>query len=528
MISGSSISTWHPRLRSYAALYLAGLIVFGGMAWIQAAPGYMDAEYYLATGSQIAAGRGWVEPFVWNFLANPALLPAPSHAYWMPLASLVAAASMSLIGNGFRAAQIAFVLIAAALPVVTAGTSVALRGGRQGFWLAGILALLPGLFAPYMANTDTFALFGVVGGAAFWLMAMTGETRRWILWLGIGTLIGLGHLARADGVLLWMPAIFVLVRSRGQRAQHAGLALAGYGLVMVPWLWRNLNVFGTILPPGTSRTLWLLNYDELFLYPADLLTPARWWASGIAAITSARLGAIGTNLQTVLAVNGAILLWPLAILGGWARRRDLGVQAAALYFASLFGAMSLVFPFAGARGGFFHSSTAVMPMLWSLTAIGVEVAAAAAPRWRWNADRSRTLFTVVALALAAGLSAWALWGKARSSARNLVTYRMAASTIQNTGPTRPSTVVAAVDPPGFFAASGVPAVALPDGDTEALRLVVERYGVQWVVIEADHPQLLSGLYQAGPRPDWLGRPVSIEDAAGKPVLLYPVEAESLP
>ena len=73
--------TW----RIYALLFLLGFSVVFGVAQFQSSPGYMDADYYYATGLVLAEGQGFTEPFLWNYLDNPSGLPHPSHAYWMPM-----------------------------------------------------------------------------------------------------------------------------------------------------------------------------------------------------------------------------------------------------------------------------------------------------------------------------------------------------------------------------------------------------------------------------------------------------------
>ncbi len=84
------------------------------VAALQPVPGYMDADYYYADGTQLASGQGFQEPFIWNFLDHPQGLPHPSNAYWYPMASLVAAAGMVFTGTiNFISARIGFILMAA-------------------------------------------------------------------------------------------------------------------------------------------------------------------------------------------------------------------------------------------------------------------------------------------------------------------------------------------------------------------------------------------------------------------------------
>ena len=84
--------TW----RQYLLLALLGLAAVTFVAALQPSPGYMDADYYYAGGLQLVNCHGFTEPYLWNYLDDPAGLPHHSHAYWMPLASLLAAAAAAL------------------------------------------------------------------------------------------------------------------------------------------------------------------------------------------------------------------------------------------------------------------------------------------------------------------------------------------------------------------------------------------------------------------------------------------------
>ena len=105
----------------YITLFALGLTsAILASIWIDV-PGYMDADYYHATGLAIAEGDGFNELFIWNYLNEPEGIPNPSHQYWMPSTSLLAGHSMVIFGKGFKSAQILFILVTAFVPVVTAG-----------------------------------------------------------------------------------------------------------------------------------------------------------------------------------------------------------------------------------------------------------------------------------------------------------------------------------------------------------------------------------------------------------------------
>ena len=511
-------------------LFLVGLLVFGVAAALIPAPGYMDAEYYFATAGQLARGDGFVEPFVWNFLSTPAGLPAPSHTYWQPLASLTAAAPMRAFGVEFRIAQIVMVLLAAAIPALSALTALSLGAGRRAAWIAGTLGLLPGFFAPYLVTTDTFALFAVIGGLLLWQVGeVVARPTAW-RWAALGALVALGALARADGLLLWLPALYAFSATRVRRFRALGIMLAVFIVLMAPWWIRNLSVTGTVVSPGAARALWLLEYDELFSFPAAQLTFARWWSAGLGTLVMHRLAALSANLQSLLAVNGYILLLPLMAVGGWLHRRHPSVRAGLVYAAALLLLMSFVFPFAGSRGGMFHSSAALMPLLYALAGSGVILSAAwLAPRLRWDPARTRVLLTSISVLLAGALSLWAMAGKigllgnGASFARNQATYAAAAQILRREAE-MPS-VAAVGDPPGFFLASGWMAVAIPHGTERALQQIAATYDVAWIILEADHPTDLDDLYSSPSARSWLAAPLSFLDPAGRPVYLYRVLPE---
>jgi hypothetical protein len=435
---------------------------------------------------------------------------------------------MVALGTGFRAAQVAAVLLAAFIPLLATRLGEGLGAGRRTALLGGVLSLLPGFYTPYLLTTDTFAVFAVVGGLLWWqLERAETESTNW-RWLGIGATVALGSLARADGLLLWAPVVYASLRVPGRRLRFLLSSAFGFLALMAPWWIRNLAVTGSLVAPGAARALWVLDYDELFLYPASQLTIARWWAAGLEALLAPRLAALWANLTSALAVNGYVLLLPLMVVGGWAHRRRVSVRAAALYAGALYLFMSLVFPFAGSRGGFFHSTAALMPLAYALAAAGLEPSARwLAARLHWDPGRTQRLLTTVALGLAAALSLWALMGKAgvfgraTSFARNRETYAAVAQGLDSV--LFEDAVVASVNPPGLFLATGWRSVVLPHGPVETLREVVKAFGVDWIVVEEDHPAGLDDLYTTSVRPDWLAAPVVVFDAAGRPVYLYRVQ-----
>lgn len=503
------------RKRTLVLLLIAGLVLQFGVVLLVQTPGYMDAEYYFAGGQQLYWGNGFWEPFLWNYLDDPAGLPHISHTYWMPLPSLIAAGGMFLQGNdGFNAARSLFIPLAALVPVVTA--LIAWRLGlntRQGA-LAGVLALFSGFYLPYAALPESFALYMLLGGG-FFLTAfpVSGSLAQQPLHAAaLGLIAGLMHLSRADGLLWGLGAAAVIVLD-ALASQSAGrwkkvlagvlLAGAGYALVMGAWYGRNLSFYGQLMPPGGSKTIYLTDYNQTFVYPADSLTLETWLQTSWREHLSDRLQALQSNLMTLLGVQSLVVLLPLMSLGGWRLRKQRMVWVGLLAWLATLLVMTLAFPYSGARGGFFHSGSALQPLLWALAPAGLEELIARGARKRgWKPGQAVTVFGIglaVLCALISGMLFSArVWGASGEDwnltwrVHQQVGRQLAAYGAQETD------IVMVNNPPGFHAATGFPAVVIPDGDVDTLTEVAERFDVQYLVLDRNVVSELKDLY-ANPR-----------------------------
>ncbi|MEW6093175.1 MAG: hypothetical protein AB1531_04330 [Chloroflexota bacterium] len=498
--------------RDYLLLFLLGLAVSVAVAAFQPAPGYMDADYYYAGGLQLAAGRGFTEPFLWNYLDDPAGLPHPSHTYWMPLASILASIVPALFGPvSWFAARIPFYLAAACLPPLTAALAFSLSSRRSLALVSGLLAVFSGFYVPFLVTTDTFALYMLFGGLFFLIVNRKSSIVYSFL---LGLLAGLLHLSRTDG-LLWLLMAFLAIlyfRKPGQSLFSALSSLlsvlAGYLVIMAPWFARNEAAFGALLAPGGSKMLWLTSYDQLYSYPAGQLTFQAWWDSGIGEILAARAWSFGLNFATLFSVQGGIFLLPLITLGVWPLRKDKRVQLAVTGWLLTFLAMTLAFPFAGARGGFFHSGAALQTVWWALAPIGLErVILWGRERRGWHEVHARSVFLGGMVGLAVLFSILVLllripaWGGESSA------YSQIDNFLVEQGMSGEDVVVVS-NPPGFYLASGNQAIAVPDGTPVTVLELAQRYGADYLVLEEgsipaglisvyENPDAYSGLFYLG-------------------------------
>jgi hypothetical protein len=409
------------------------------------------------------------------------------------------------------------VLLAALVPPLTAALTVTITRRRNAAWLAGFLAGFTGFYLPYQTTTDSFVVYMVLGGLFFLTFLRLKRARGFLM----GLLAGLMHLARADG-LLWLgiaglAGLFDLAEE-GERIRwkaffsrmftmrylrFGAAVVAGYLLVMAPWFWRNIQVFGGLFPPGGSRAIWALDYDELFAYPASQLTAARWWGAGIGPHLAAWGKALWANLQTTFISMGVLLPGLLAVLGFWRNRQRNMVRLGLVGLAVLFGVLSLIFPFSGVNGSYFHSGAAFVPLILSMAPDGIDVLTKASLRRfkTWEDRRIRPFYTVVVIVFVGFFSLYTYFSVVvgfdgeLGMNWNMVQERYeTVDAVLNAFGAEPGDLVLATNPPGLTAVTGHPAVGTPDGEPETLAQVAADFGVRWVLVEPNHPEGLEAFY----------------------------------
>lgn len=490
----------------YALLFFAGLLAPLLISRFQSVPGYMDADYYFAGGLQLVQGKGFTEPYLWNYLDDPQTLPHPSHTYWMPLASILSAVGMWLTAQTtYAAARLPFILLSACIPVLTAALAFDLSRQPRLALTAGLLAVFPMYYAPFLPVTENYPLFMLLGGA-FLLLAPRHQA--WIPF-ALGALAGAMTLARSDG-LLWLGLAWLTVLWKAPKRPAsvneaartlltpALLVLAGYLLLMGGWHYRNDALFGSLMPPGSGRLLWLETYNQTFSYPASNITREGFLKAGFSAALQDRLTALSWNAQTALGPQGGIFLLPFIGAGVWALRRDLRTKLAVSGWLILFLVMTLVFPFAGMRGSFLHAGAAFQPYWWAAAPLGLDAAVSAARRRGMFDENARRIFPAMLVLLAALVTVFltasrlAGWG---------AEARLYAEVEKRLLEERASLEVGVIvtNPPGYYLQSGRSAIVLPYGSEEVILQAARTFGAGYLILEEhgtfeaiqdlyDHPQ----------------------------------------
>ena len=491
-------------------------------------PPYMDAYYYTAGAYRLAEGHGLLEPFLWNYLDDPAGIPNPGFLYWMPLPSILAAPFVVLLGRSFLAAQLPFVLLSALLPLVSYTIAWRIAESRRQAWAAGLLAIFSGFFIPFWVLPETFAPFALFGSLALWLAARQGK---WVTTLASGILVGLAHLTRADGILL-LPVValasLLSPRSHTKRRERSSdigrwtFLLLGYLLVMSPWFLRNLNLIGVPLSSAGAKALWLTDYDDIFCYNCDLSLRS-YLAWGWPNILPSKLFALWTNFQRLLAEDFMVFLLPFSIIGLYHLRRRLSFTLSLIYLLIIYLVHSLAFTFPGWRGGLFHSSGALLPFLYAAAVEGLDVAVrwAAQRRRAWKLRQAQAVFTTGLVVMAILLSLYGLSIKLSAWKNSGQIYRTVGDWMTAHDVPR-DTVVMAGNPPGFWYYTRRPTVVAPNDDLETLLKCAARYQVEYLLLDWNYPRPLTALYTGEEQDARFSVAATWEKAEGQ-VILYALD-----
>jgi hypothetical protein len=334
-------------------------------------------------------------------------------------------------------------------------------------------------------------------------------------YLLIGAITGLMYLTRADGLIwLLMALIVILIQGLSIKKTKKGIisiryqywpailiCLVGFFIVCSPWIFRNLSEFGSVFAPGSSRAIWLTVYDDLYLYPASQLTFDRWMNSGIIEMTKARVWALGLNMLNAFAVQGGIFLLPLMLGGIWVNRKDWRVSIGILTWCVIFLTMTVVFPYQGARGGFFHAGAALQPLLWALVPAGLMAFISWGERSRnWDTGRALKVFGYGSVGLAIVITFFVTWQRLGRGVladpgwgKTARTYQLVEELLVKLD-VSPEAIVMVNNPPGYYGMTGRGAIVIPHGDIMTPLQAGKKYGAGYLVLDENYPEGLEELY----------------------------------
>jgi hypothetical protein len=223
-----------------------------------------------------------------------------------------------------------------------------------------------------------------------------------------------------------------------------------------------------------------------------------WLDSGWASIFKVRADALKWNLQTTLAVQGSIFLLPFILLGAWVYRHDLRVQIGIIAWLFTFLVMTIIFPFAGSRGGFLHSGAALQPLWWALAPTGIDrLVKWASVKRSWKPDEALKVFLFGSLGISIMISGVIFyervftppgWGIESS------VYRRVELFLENSKASADDGVIVG-NPPGFYNVSNRPAIAVPNENLDTVLALAKRYKVHYLILDKEGmPKPLINIY----------------------------------
>jgi hypothetical protein len=151
----------------------------------------------------------------------------------------------------------------------------------------------------------------------------------------------------------------------------------------------------------------------------------------------------------------------------------------------LFAMMTIIFPFAGSRGSFFHAGAAFQPYWWVAAPIGLDAIIGWARVRGQFTDKNAPIFLQgILVLLSIFMTAYLVNFRVIASgwAKDDYIYASVEKMLIDHG-ISPSDVVIVRNPPGYFIASQRPSIALPFGDEATILDVAEEYNARYLVIE---------------------------------------------
>jgi len=481
--------------RSQLIFALAIMVLAFGLTYgLVGMPAYPDAYYHYNVANRLTLGDGFVDDYLWTYIGAPDSLPAPSNLYWMPMTGIVGSLGMRLFNapDSYMAAQFFFALMTAGVGLITYRLALMFGGTLRHAWIAGLLSVIGGFFAARWGTMDTFAPYAFIGSLAllFIGLGMSAKQRNWLYWILAGVFAGLGHLTRADGLLLLLTAWAVLffpfdflnnkfLTIIKKRLFWLVLVTGCYVLTMSPWFIRNLDSIGTILPVGGTQSIWFAEYNDLFSYPPDA-SPDTLFADGLDTFIQSRWLAFTNNLGTFVAVEGLIVLTPLMLIGLWRRRQNLLLRGFWIFAIGIHLAMTLVFPFPGYRGGLFHAVAALIPFWMVLAMLGLDdvIDWIAKHRRTWKPQTAKPIFSIMMLFIGIAITVTVAL-PSRVTATNGIgrVYEGIRERLPQ------SARVMINDPAQLYYFLGMGGVSIPSEPVEIVPEIAEQYDVDYLLVE---------------------------------------------
>jgi hypothetical protein len=442
-------------------------------------PGVADPNHYYNQGVRLVQGHGFTINYLWQYSGSPDAVVHPED-HWMPLAAVLAAVPMALLGIGVDAALLPFILIGALLPLPTYLAARRLGAGAEGaLFAAAACAVVPELVLNSV-RTDTTVPFALWVAGALLFAAGSGIRAA----LAAGVCVGLAYLTRNDGVLLVPVGLLTILLLQPQRrVLRAGVFLLAALVIVTPWLLRNLSAFGALSSPETGSMWFFTHHDDHYAYQRTFSLETLLAAQTPADIIGKRLFEMTAAVVMMLEVAGEGLAVALAggLLLAW-QRRERRILPALAFVAFAFLFYTLLLPYKAQAGSYKKAYLGALPLLLPLAALAVERAFSQAT-WR----RGALLLLVGLLAMGA---VQLVRADARTTSAHLAANEAAAAVARALPDTNgDGELVLMTEDPYILSYVGFASIIYPYEPRDVIAAAAQRYGVDYLLMPPNRPAL---------------------------------------
>jgi 4-amino-4-deoxy-L-arabinose transferase-like glycosyltransferase len=268
------VPSFPARLAIVAAAGLAIRLVYA-LAFAPDPQALSDARFFHLLANGIADGRGFAQPY--DFLFKGVVHPTAEHP---PLYPLALAAMSKLGGTTYDAHRVVSCLLGTGTVVAVGFLARRVAGDAIGILAAAIAAVYPLL---WLADGSLMSesLYGLV--VVLSLLCALRVLERPTAWRAVllGAAAALATLTRGEALLL-VPLLLLPVAwmaggrdGLAGRARLAGVCVAAFAVVLVPWTVRNWTAFDQpVLVSNNTGTL-LAGANCRYTYSGELL--GSWW-----------------------------------------------------------------------------------------------------------------------------------------------------------------------------------------------------------------------------------------------------------
>jgi len=187
-------------------------------------------------------------------------------------------------------------------------------------------------------------------------------------------------------------------------------------------------------------------------------------------------------------------------------------------FVLNFAVMTFVFPFAGMRGGYLHSSAAFQPLLWAVVPEGLAVIFSWAHKKRkWDIEKVTRLYYPGIVFIAIIVTGFVFWNRIigtnpESEGWNEAeaNFKDEEAVIAESG-ALPTDIVMVNNPPGYFWVTGRSAIVTPDGDIQNLLLAADQFNAKYLILDKNHVSGVDKIFMQTQKSDYLSLIKIIDD-----------------